>query len=95
METSVIHLLGLIESMVQSLHSERKMKLNLLEQFIEPGWVMRNLSEDEKEGLKDSHPEMWVHIDCRVRCYGRVSQGRNLWVKSDWLDAVRRGFYRA
>lgn len=68
--------------------------MNRLEYYIQPGWTMRLLTEDEKEAFGNFKDEDWVHVDCKVDCYGNVSEGRDIWVRSDWLDAVKLGFYQ-
>lgn len=69
--------------------------MNLLENYIQPGWTMRSLTKTEKEDFGNFQNEDWVRVDCKVNCYGRISKGRDTWVRSNWLAAVKQGYYMA
>jgi len=69
--------------------------MNLLEQYIEPDWKMRPLTSKEKANYGEVSGLDWVRVDCRVTSYGVTKQGRSTWVRSDWLSAVKQGYYMA
>lgn len=69
--------------------------MNMLEQYIQPGWTMRPLTGKEKNQFGKFVKMDWVHVDCKVNCYGSISKGRDTWIKEDWLASVKRGYYMA
>lgn len=69
--------------------------MGLLEQYIQPGWSIRPLTPEEKKVFGKYQDEGWIHVDCKVNCYGGIDTGRSIWIRQDWLDAVKAGYYMA
>lgn len=69
--------------------------MNLIENYIQPGWRIIELTDEEKKKFGNLDDEDWVHVDCKVDCYGSIRKGRDTWVRSVWLDAVNQGYYMA
>lgn len=67
--------------------------MNILECYIQPGWTVKSFTEYEKEQMGCNRDLDWIHVDGKIDCYGAINYCRLTWIRSDWEQAVKRGYY--
>lgn len=68
--------------------------MNLLEQYIQPGWTTKSVPDDQLIKLPANID--WVLVDYRANCYGAITEYHDIpWPKAEWEQSVKRGYYMA
>lgn len=67
--------------------------MNLLEHYIQPGWTVTPLSDKKKQAMGKYSKLDWIHVNGKVDCYGSINKCQDTWIRSEWEDAVKQGYY--
>lgn len=67
--------------------------MNMLEQYLVPGYQVHKMTVQEKRQAKLPVDERWIWYDGKINCYGSVSRLSRPFFIDDWKTAERQGYF--
>jgi len=69
--------------------------MNMLEQYLVPGYQVREMTVKEKQQAKIPVEERWIWYDGKINCYGSVSKISRPFFIDDWKTTESQGYFMA
>lgn len=69
--------------------------MNMLEQYLVPGYQVREMTAKEKQQAKIPVEERWIWYDGKINCYGSVSKISRPFFIDDWKTTESQGYFMA
>ena len=69
--------------------------MNMLEQYLVPGYQVREMTAKEKQQAKIPLEERWIWYDGKINCYGSVSKISRPFFIDDWKTTESQGYFMA